>query len=178
MKQNAKNDGSAFESMVIMANHMYQARGIAFVEKTPNPWKVKRKGPVIVSAYPTKEGRLVDFIGLVRSGTGIAFDAKSTIVETRFELANIEDHQVRFLQQYDQLGGIAFLLVEFVKHREVFLLPIPDLAQYWGEAQAGGRKSIPYEDFVKKFPLVKQSRGIILDYLVAYASIMTDESGV
>lgn len=169
MRQNAKNDGSAFESMVMMANDQYERRGFAFVTKTPNPWVVRRMGGRIVTAVPTRSGRMVDFVGVMRGGTALAFDAKSTMVETRFDLKNIGPDQVRFLHEYDQRGGIAFLLVEFKQLREVYLVPVEALVEYWDEYIGHGRKSIPYEDFQNRFEQVKQGRGVILDYLAALA---------
>ena len=173
MRRNAKNDGSAFESLVIMACESYRMKGIASINKTPNPWKVKRSGGEIVSAFPTKEGRLVDFIGIIRGGLAVAFDAKSTLLNSRFDLGHVENHQVEFLLEYEKLGGLSFLLIEFIGRRAVYLVPIKEYAEYWRQAQQGGRKSIPYADF-KKWPRVKQGRGVILDYLAAYEEYLKE----
>ena len=157
------NRGMAFEHLVEYTNRCYRMKGIAHIEKVPTPWKVVRRGNRIISAFPEKKGT-VDFIG-VSHGRMIAFDAKSTRERTRFPLDNIEDHQMAFLKSWKDQGAIAFFLVEFVKHQEVYFLPYREAEKWWEEAKQGGRKSIPYEWFMEHCDLVKSSRGIPLDYL-------------
>ncbi len=53
-----------------------------------------------------KKKSTVDYIGLFK-GVPIAFDAKETKIETRFDLSNIKEHQYHFLENWEKNGGIA-----------------------------------------------------------------------
>lgn len=163
MARTHANRGQSFENVIEQSNIQYRAKEWAIMQKVPTPWKILRRGPQIVSAFPEKKST-VDFIGMA-SGISIAFDAKSTQNKTNFPLSNIEEHQMLFLQNFHKHGGKAFFLIEFATHQKVYLLPFTHMRSYWNIANKGGRKSIPYDD-MQRFPEVQTSRGITLDYLV------------
>src|SRR5699024_2486642 len=119
--------GQALENLIEYSNKSYRQKGWAVIDKVPTPWTVyydKRTGRV-VRAFPKEKGT-VDFLG-VSHGRGIAFDAKSTNNTTRFPLDNVKEHQLQYLLDYQEQGGIAFLIVEFAKLREIYYLKIDDL---------------------------------------------------
>lgn len=160
---NYANRGMPFEKLIIASNTQYFHKGRATIQKVATPWKVIRRGNKIVSAFP--EGKsTVDFVG-VFNGRAIAFDAKSTLERTRFPLSNVEEHQVNFLTKWQQNGGIAFILVDFAKKKEVYMLSIGQLNNWFKKAKEGGRKSIPYDWFFMNCELVGSKNGILLDYL-------------
>ncbi len=156
------NRGKSFEQIIETANKQYLLKKWGLIQKVATPWKVIRKGKRIISAYPAEKST-VDFVG-VANGKAIAFDAKSTRERTRFPLSNIEKHQMLFLKYFQDQGGQAFILIEFSKLNETYLIPFNSLLEYWNNSMNGGRKSIPYSDMMK-FPIVKSGRGIVLDYL-------------
>lgn len=169
---NYANRGKTFENDIIRSNISYRHKNWAFIEKTepifknlPSyymPKKLQNQKHMKVGYYEAKG--FVDFFG-VCNGRALAFEAKSTKVNTRFSLDNISREQMDILSFWHQLGGIAFLLVQFEKQREVYLLPYIELQNWWSGSLSGGRKSIPYEWFVMNCERVKASRGVILDYL-------------
>jgi len=53
----------------------------------------------------------VDYIGLLKEGRYIAFDAKESKLTTRFPLSNIEAHQAEFIKHVSRLGGLGFILI-------------------------------------------------------------------
>lgn len=157
------NRGMAFEHLINITNQQYFQKRRATIQKVATPWKVIRRGKKIVNAFP--EGKsTVDYIG-VYNGRPIAFDAKSTRETTRFPLSNIEDHQFKFLKRWQDNGGISFILVEFAKKNEVYILSLSELEKWLRKANEGGRKSVPYEWFIMNCELVKSKNGILLDYL-------------
>jgi recombination protein U len=158
------NRGQAFEQLIEITNKQYALKGQATIQKVPVPWKVFYDKKTKRSKAIPEEKSTVDFIG-ASNGRAIAFDAKSTREVTRFPLSNIENHQILFLKNWKDNGGISFILVEFAKKRETYLLPFQSLENWWNEAQLGGRKSIPYEWFLMNCNLVKSKNGILLDYL-------------
>lgn len=164
MQTSYANRGQAFEHLIEATNKQYYRNGMATIQKVPVPWKVFYDRKTKRSrAIPVKKST-VDFIGIV-DGRGIAFDAKSTRERTRFPLTNIEDHQFQFLKSWKDNGGISFILVEFAKKQEVYILTINQLEKWLTEAENGGRKSIPYDWFLTNCDLVRSKNGILLDYL-------------
>lgn len=158
------NRGMGLESLIEYANAQYASKGIAQIQKVSTPWKVIRKGNQIVSAFPEKKST-VDFIGVYR-GKAIAFDAKSTKNTTSFPLANVDEHQVRFIADWVKSGGIGFLLIEFASFGEIYLMPFDYFICRWDNAIAGiEKKSISY-DWINQLNLVKQSKIVVLDYLM------------
>jgi len=108
-------------------------------------------------------------------GIPVAFDVKSTREKTRWPLQNIEPHQVSFLQTWQALGGLAFVLVEFAVHNRYFILPVDALL---GIIQAGA-KSIALDVFRAHCPEIRMgARGFYLDYLGAAEQGATMSKGV
>lgn len=161
---NYANRGQSFERLIEATNNQYYHKGQATIQKVPVPWKVFYDRKTKRSRAIPEKKSTVDFIGIV-NGRGIAFDAKSTREHTRFPLSNISEHQFKFLKRWKDNGGISFILVEFAKKQEVYMLPFAMLETWWEKAQNGGRKSIPYDYFLMHCDLVKSKNGILLDYL-------------
>lgn len=159
------NKGKALEDLIDYANIQYRQKGIAVISKVPTPWVVNydRRTGRVRYAFPDKDHpKMVDYVGHV-GGYPVAFDAKMTAVETRFDLKNIEKHQIEFLRDWS-VRGLAFLVVEFSKKNEIFCVPFSWVMGWWDASRRGGRKSIPYEDFKREW-IVRQGRGIVADYL-------------
>lgn len=159
--------GDTFEEIINLANSGYKARGVALIQKIATPMKPIRKGSKIVSAYYEEKSTL-DYIGIYK-GAAIAFDAKETSNKNNFPLGNIKDHQIRFMTEWEQSGGIAFLVVNFKVHNKTYRLSLETLKPYWNEYKKNpgvkGKGSIPLIDFSTSCHEVKSSNGIVLDYL-------------
>lgn len=164
IKNTYANRGQAFEHLIELTNKQYATKGRATIQKVPTPWKVFYDKKTKRSRAIPEGKSTVDFIGAA-NGRPIAFDAKSTQEHTRFPLSNIEDHQMKFLKGWKNNGGVSFILVEFAKKQETYMLPFDMLETWWNEARKGGRKSIPYDYFLMHCDLVKSKNGILLDYL-------------
>ena len=158
------NRGMSLEMFVINANNTYQAREIALITKVPTPVNVLRAegGRVRDGFYEDKS--IVDFVGNYK-GKHIAFDAKSTKNKTSFPLKNIDHHQYEYLRLNHEQNGISFLVIEFVSHREIYILKFEDLEKWWTAAKKGGPKSIKYSWFTENCSKCGAGRGIPLDYL-------------
>ena len=59
----------------------------------------------------------------------------------------VKDHQKNFLKDFKLSGGTAFLLIQFNKSHQVFLVDVDD---YLNMQKNLGRKSIPL-DYLKEF---------------------------
>lgn len=163
MKYGLGNRGKPFEDMIAHTNAIYRQKGIAEINKVATPVRVLKqiKGRIRDGFYEKKS--TVDFIGAYE-GIPIAFDAKSTTEPTRFALKYIEEHQMEFLERWTNSGGFGFFLIEFATKQAVYFVPYRDMAEYFKQAEAGGRKSIPYDE-MKRFPKVSRNGTILLDYL-------------
>lgn len=168
------NRGMAFEQLIDYTNQMYERKGIALINKRPTPVKILgHNGHGGINGFVEKPST-VDYDGVYR-GRSIAFEAKSTKEMSRFDLKNVQDHQLKYLDKVHRHGGIAFLLVEFIKQQSVYLMSFETLESYWHKAQQGGRKSIRIEDFDIYAYKVEQGR-VPLDYLRVVDQIFLEVS--
>lgn len=158
------NRGTSWENLLNAAGNDYKARGLAVVTK--NQVKTKaikaRNGDVRVIR---PERSIADFTGFRSGGRGIAFEAKSTREKTRFDLSNVEQHQVDYLQLCWRMKVISFFAIELVAVG-AWLVPYPEFERYWVRWQAGGRASISLEE-LRQYPEIKPTR-IAADYLAAW----------
>ncbi|WP_408954749.1 Holliday junction resolvase RecU [Natroniella sp. ANB-PHB2] len=165
MSINYANRGQGLEDMIESSNQQYFFQERALVQKVPTPVKVlninSRTGKISNGFYEKKS--TVDYIGLFE-GYPIAFDAKQTKVETRFDLSNVEEHQYYYLADWAKNGGISFLVVYFSSLDEFYYLPFKLLDRYWQGVLQGGRKSIPYDEFKERWK-IKPKGLILVDYL-------------
>ncbi|HEK9103310.1 TPA: Holliday junction resolvase RecU [Bacillus pseudomycoides] len=159
------NRGMHFEKLINLSNEMYQREGVALINKRPTPVKVLKVvyGRVKDGYYESKS--TVDYDGVYK-GRAIAFEAKSTNETTRFDLKNIAQHQLDYLEKAEKMGAVCFFLIEFSKDKTVFLVPASVIQSYVRMShQPNGKKSIPRADFDIYGYLVEQTERAPVDYL-------------
>lgn len=157
--------GSSLEELINFTNERYRRDGLALLQKIPTPIvpvQIDQESRNITLAYFEKTST-VDYIG-VAQGVPLAFDAKET-AQKHLPLQNIHAHQIAFLEEFQKQRGLSFLLVHFSMQDEYYLLPFATLKTYWDAAGRGGRKSVPYEAFERKYQ-IRQAGGT-LHYLSA-----------
>lgn len=157
------NRGAVLERLIDMTNNQYRNKGVADIRKIPTPVQITGNNRGRVTGY-TQKGEWVDYVG-IHDGRTIVFDAKETSIRTNFPLDNISDHQYDLLKSWHEKGAQSFLIVSFKKHDEIYLLPFKMLETYWEGVKNGGRKSIPYGEFVIDCNLIKSDKGYVLHYL-------------
>ena len=158
--------GSGFEDLINFSNEIYRQKNIALIQKIPTPItpiEVDNKKHTITLAYFEKQST-VDYIGAVQ-GIPICFDAKETS-QGYLALQNIHKHQIDFMVDFEKQQGVAFMLVYFKMYDEYYYLPFKDIYKFWQAANNGGRKSIPYKAFDKKY-IIKQKGKFYVHYLEA-----------
>lgn len=103
--------GECFEQMIEATLIWYENKGMAAIEKTPEPMKpLKRpnnKGQFL--ACYTKAAQ-PDFKGTLIGGGSVAFEAKHTDDE-KIEYSRLTPKQVERLTIHHRLGAVAFILV-------------------------------------------------------------------
>lgn len=167
--RNMANKGMDLEELVNTSNEYYLNNDIAVIHKKPIPVQIvhvdypSRNKAVITEAY-YKVPSTTDYNG-VYNGYYIDFDCKECNSLTSMPIKNVHPHQIEHLKKIKAHGGIAFLLIYFIKYHEYYLLPIEDFLPYYLESLDGGRKSITYEAVKEKGIPVFEGFKPRLDYL-------------
>lgn len=156
--------GSTLEDMINHTNEVYREKKLALIQKIPTPITpitIDKESRHITLAYFDQKST-VDYIGAVQ-GIPVCFDAKECAVKT-FPLQNVHEHQVRFMEEFEAQGGIAFILLHFTAQDEIYYIPFRDIQRFWIRMKEGGRKSLTYEE-VDKSLKVRAHRNILVHYL-------------
>lgn len=115
--------GSALEELINHTNDAYKEKHLALIQKIPTPIKpiqIEKETRHITLAYFDQKST-VDYIGTVQ-GIPVCFDAKECAKDT-FPIANIHEHQIAFMEEFERQGGVAFLLVSYTNRDEMYYIP-------------------------------------------------------
>jgi len=152
------------EEMIGSTNEIYASDGLALIQKIPTPITpidMDHKTKQITLAYFDKKST-VDYIGVVQ-GIAVCFDAKECATD-RFALANIHEHQVRFMESFEAQEGVAFFLIHFTGCDRFYYLRLSELMSFWNRAMEGGRKSFTISELSDDF-FIEEVNGPIIPYL-------------
>ena len=161
-----KNRGMTLEGEINQSNEYYIEIGKAFIYKKPTPIKIvnvdfpSKNKAVIKEAYFSTPST-TDYNGLYK-GKYIDFEAKETKSETAFALTNIHPHQIKHLENIDNNGGIAFIIVRFTTLNETYLITAERFLNYINN---NDKKSVPLEYFRTDAYLIKDGYRPRIDYL-------------
>ena len=165
--------GSTLEELINRTNERYTEMGLALIQKIPTPItpvKIDKEHRHITLAYFDKIST-VDYIGAVQ-GIPVCFDAKECAVKT-FPLQNVHEHQIRFMKEFEEQGGIAFIILHFTSLDEMYYMPFRDLEKFWKRMETGGRKSFTYDEIDKTYQ-IRASRDILVHYLETIQKDLTE----
>ena len=156
--------GSTLEDMLNRTNEQYREKGLALIQKVPTPItpvRISKETRQITLAY-FEHKSTVDYIGVVQ-GIPVCFDAKEC-KEDAFPLANVHEHQIQFMAEFEKQDGIAFLLIFFSGRNEFYYLTLRDLLKFWNRGKSGGLKRFRYEELDSSYVLNHHS-GVLVPYL-------------
>ncbi len=156
--------GSFLEELINLTNEKYRSQKLALIQKVPTPIKpirIDQNTRHITLAY-FEQKSTVDYIGVIQ-GVPVCFDAKECVSD-RFPLANIHEHQMKFMTEFDQQEGIAFLLIYFAARDCYVYLPYKKLKQFWTRMESGGKKSFSFSELDPAFEISTYS-GTFVHYL-------------
>ena len=165
--------GSTLEDIINHTNEVYREKKLALIQKIPTPItpiEIDKKSRHITLAYFDMKST-VDYIGAVQ-GIPVCFDAKECAVKT-FPLQNVHEHQIRFMKEFEEQGGIAFIILHFTALDELYYVPFRDLETFWKRMQDGGRKSFTYDEVDKSYQ-IRASRDILVHYLETIQKDLTE----
>ena len=156
--------GSTLEEMINRTNEKYREDGLALIQKIPTPItpiNIDKSTRHITLAY-FEQKSTVDYIGAVQ-GIPVCFDAKECTTST-FPLQNVHAHQYQFMKEFEQQGGIAFLLLYYSHINQLHYLRFQKLTEFYQRMEQGGRKSFRLEELEPEFDIVGRN-GILVPYL-------------
>ncbi len=159
--------GSLLEDMLNRTNKSYRDKGLALIQKIPTPITPveMNKNKQITLAY-FEQKSTVDYIGAVQ-GLPVCFDAKESASDT-LPLANIHEHQLRFMEDLERQGGISFILLMYTHRDEFYYIPLRDIERFFRRMKEGGRRSFTYEEVDKSFRVTRKG-----EYLVHYLEALS-----
>ena len=156
--------GSTLEEFINHTNTRYSEMGLALIQKIPTPItpvRIDKEHRHITLAYFDKIST-VDYIGAVQ-GIPVCFDAKECNADT-FPLQNVHEHQIEFMEKFEQQGGISFLLIYFTAREELYYMQYRQIRRFWDRAEDGGRKSFRLDELEPGW-FMKLQNGFFIPYL-------------
>ena len=156
--------GSGLEDLINRTNEKYREMGLALIQKVPTPItpiKIDKEKHHITLAY-FEQKSTVDYIGAVQ-GIPVCFDAKECHTDT-FPIANIHEHQVQFMEDFEKQEGLSFLIIHYTAIDVMYYLNFSQMKKFWDRAQNGGRKSFRFEELDMDY-IIHPSHGLFVPYL-------------
>ncbi|MBQ5446594.1 MAG: Holliday junction resolvase RecU [Lachnospiraceae bacterium] len=160
--------GSSLEELINMTNDKYQELHMALVQKIPTPIKpvsIDKNSRHITLAY-FEQKSTVDYIGVAQN-IPICFDAKECNTDT-FPMQNIHKHQVEFMREFENQGGISFMIIYYTNRNEMYYLPFYLVEKFYLRSAAGGRKSFRFEEIDLQYQ-INTDKGVPVHYLETLA---------
>ena len=143
--------GGDLENAINETINLYREKKLALIQKIPTPItpiKLNKKTMHITLAYFEKKST-VDYIGLIQE-IPVCFDAKETAKDI-FPLSNIHMHQYNFMKEFEEQGGISFLLIHFTNKNFVSYLPFRQLDFFINRSKEKSIKSIKFSELPKEY---------------------------
>ncbi len=156
--------GSTLEDLLNRTNEIYREKGLALIQKVPTPItpiKIDKEHRHITLAYFDQKST-VDYIGAVQ-GYPVCFDAKECSKDS-FPLANIHQHQRKFMKDFEKQGGISFLVIYFSNRNAYYYMRLEEMEIFFQRAEAGGIKRFSCEELDPDYYIPLQ-HGFQISYL-------------
>lgn len=132
--------GSILELMINKTIEIYREKKLGLIQKIPtpiSPIKLDKSSNKITKAFFAKKST-VDYIGLIQE-IAVCFDAKECQTDT-FPLSNIHKHQFEFMKEFEEQGGVSFILLLFSKKNLVYYVPFQKIT-FFVNRSIEGKKS-------------------------------------
>lgn len=158
--------GSGLEDMLNLTIEQYRNKKLALIQKVPTPItpvRIDQQSRHITLAYFDAKST-VDYIGVVQ-GIPVCFDAKECATDT-FPIANIHEHQVAFMEDFEKQDGISFIIIYYTSKHEFYYLPFKKIKEFYDRSINGGRKSFRFDEIDKDY-IIGKSVGIPIHFLEA-----------
>ena len=151
--------------MIAASLGWYKDKGVAFIEKTPEPMRPLRP--------PNRQGQFLacyikagqpDFKGTLTGGRAVVFEAKHTDSD-RIDYNRLTQEQLNSLAEHDRLGAAAFILVS-VELQDFYRVPVGvwrDMRKLYGHKHMNKAELEPFRvQYIAG--VLKLLEGIELEY--------------
>ena len=98
-----------------------------------------------------------------RQGIPVCFDAKECKTDT-FPLQNIHEHQFEFMKEFEEQGGISFIIIHFTTRNDFYYMTFRELATYFDRVKDGHAKNFKYIELEDDY-FIKGEGGALVHYL-------------
>ena len=153
----SRRDGQYFEQMIESASMYYEERGIAVIDKTPEPMKelkpVDRNSGKFICCF-AKQAQ-PDFKGVLKDATMILFDAKHTDSD-RIRREAVTEEQEKCFERYAKLGTQCFLVIS-INFENFYRVPwetFRDMKKIYGHKYMSVSELEPYRLMIKRGELL------------------------
>lgn len=156
--------GSTLEELINLTNSKYRENKLGLIQKIPTPIKpisIDKDNRHITLAY-FEQKSTVDYIGTVQ-GVPVCFDAKECATDT-FPIQNVHEHQIKFMEEFEEQGGVAFLIIYYSEKNIFYYLTLKRLMEFWKRAKTGGRKSFKFDE-LDPYYQISTNNGVFVHYL-------------
>lgn len=156
--------GSELEELINHTIDSYRDHKLALIQKIPTPITpidMTKDHTQITLAYFDKKST-VDYIGVVQ-GIPVCFDAKECHKDL-WPLKNLHPHQVAFMREFEEQGGISFIILSFTARGENYYIPFRDILKFWNRMEQGGKKSFNYSEIDRSY-IIGSQRDMLVHFL-------------
>ena len=170
--------GSTLEDLINHTNESYRSKRLGLIQKIPTPITpidIDKDTRHITLAYFDQKST-VDYIGVVQ-GVPVCFDAKECQADT-FPLQNIHEHQMRFMGEYEEQGGVSFIILHYSARDEFYYLPYREVCIFWERMEQGGRKSFTYDEIDKSYKIRQHTGDMPVHYLEALSRDLEEREDI
>ena len=167
--------GSTLEDLINHTNEAYRRKKLGLIQKIPTPITpidIDKETRHITLAYFDQKST-VDYIGVVQ-GIPVCFDAKECQVDT-FPLQNVHEHQIAFMKEFEEQGGISFIILHYSARDEFYYLPFKDIYAFWKRMEDGGRKSFTYDEIDRSYRIRHHAGDMPVHYLETLARDLEEQ---
>lgn len=155
VKLSSKSIGNTFEEILDFSCDYYRKKGIACIQKTPEPFKAIKvlEGGRVMGFY-TKKAQ-PDYKGVLKNGQCIIFEAKATMKDCIKQQA-VSDVQTKVLDEYEAMGAQCFIMACF-SGKDFYRIPW----RTWKIMKEMFGRKYARKDELKKYQLPEKN-GILL----------------
>ena len=169
--------GSTLEDFINHTNDSYREKHLALIQKIPTPItpsRSTRPAAILRWRILTRRARWTTS-GRCRAFPGV-FLTQRNARRGPFPLQNLHPHQIQFMKEFEEQGGIAFIILYFTGQDEMYYIPYRHIAAFWERMEAGGRKSFTYDEVDKSWK-IRSHRDMLVHYLEMIARDLAERDG-
>ncbi len=153
--------GLGLEKLINHSIEYYRLKHLALIQKIPTPIIPMKysKDKKLISLARFDKKSTVDYIGIVQE-VAVCFDAKEC-EQNRFPIKNIHIHQYNYMKEFEEQGGVSFLIIYLRKEDKYYYMRFKELDAFWVRSQKGDIMSIKFDELDEDYFFDIKPSGIL-----------------